>query len=253
MINYGSTVTATVFLRNGQQTNINFQWNIGQSVTFDVNGGQSNSNPSPQPNAPLGQPNAQTNAFVQKVNSFSQVGSYPQAQVTGDDSLRYKNKQELLKAVNSLGISDIKAKAFIFGAFGLESEQMYDSNGNAQRDTSKDYDSGSKGSKNVSPLNMNYHMLTVIGFNGNRDALNKLSNIKQTVQVLIQAVNYLGLEGFLNFHRAGWTGYNDPKKYDRKYKMTEYRVGLFNIMKKYMEDQSLFNDGRKVWSDIPHV
>jgi hypothetical protein len=61
--------------------------------------------------------------------------------------------------MNSLQIYDTKTKAFLFGIYGLESETMYDSNGNAQRDTSKD---GTL-SKNVSPLNMNVDMLNYIG------------------------------------------------------------------------------------------
>jgi hypothetical protein len=96
-----------------------------------------------------------------------------------------------------LGINDSRTKAFLFAIFGLESEQMYFSNGKAQRDTSKDHD---KLAKNVSPLNMNIDMIKIMKYKGNPDALNFLKNIKTTVSVAIKAINFYGLAGFLNFH-----------------------------------------------------
>lgn len=102
---------------------------------------------------------------------------------------------------------------------GLESEQMYNSDGSAQRDASKD----NQGlSKNVSPFNMNIDMLNMIGFKGNPDSLNRISNIKETVLVAIQAVNKLGLQGFLNFHRGGRTAFNDPAGTAGRFKLNEF-------------------------------
>lgn len=98
---------------------------------------------------------------------------------------------------------------------------------------------------------MNIDMLKRIGFKGNPNSLNRLSNIKTTVKTVLLALNKLGLEGFLNFHRGGATGYSKPST--PKFKIPVFKDGVYNVMKEYMRDQSLFTDGRKVWADIPHV
>lgn len=249
-IPFGSQCDITVRFKDGKTGTVKLTWNVGAQTSINRSG--TSPQPQPQPTHPIGQASQETKSFISKVKGYSHPGSYPSAQITGEDSLRRKNKDALLKATNSLGITDVKAKAFIFAAFGLETELMYYGNGEAQRDTSKDHTTD--GSKNYSPLNMNYDMLkNYVHYKGNFDSLNKIANIKECVKVLIQAVNKLGLGGFVNFHRGGRSGYENPKKYEAKFKMQAFRVGLYNIMMKYMEDTSLFTDGRKVWSDIPHV
>jgi hypothetical protein len=130
--------------------------------------------------------------------------------------------------------------------FALESETIYDANGHALRDKSKDYDPLYK---NYSPLNMNGDMLNAIGFRGNRDSLNNAVKIKLVVITCINAINKLSLEGFMNFHRGGRTGYNDPSKF----KIPMYKNGIYHMSQKFEGDHRLWTDGRKVWSNVDHV
>lgn len=256
-IPYGTPVIIRSFLRSGGVSDISLNWNKGASASSS--GSVSSGNPSSgqqSPSTPAAdkwwtKPSS-NDALVQnainQVHKFKRSGSGPSAQITGEDSLRHKNKQALQRACNDLGINDLKTRAFIFTVFTVESEQMYHSNGEAQRDTGKD---GDKLAKNVSPVNMNIDMLNMIGFNGNPNNLNKLSNIKETVKTVLLAVKKLGLEGFLNFHRGGRTAYNNP--HNNPYKVPEFKDGIYNIMQKYVQDTSLFEDGRKVWAQISYV
>jgi len=100
---------------------------------------------------------------------------------------------------------------------------------------------------------MNIDMLNYIGFKGNTNDLNSITNIKLTLSVLVDAINVLGLQGFLNFHRGGRTAFLNPVANDARYGLTTFKVGVYNIMKVYENDLTLFNDGRKVWAQIPHV
>ncbi len=250
-IPYGSAVSAVANLKNGKKVPVHFTYRKGASGT---SGGSSNqpshpSNPSQPPSHPA-PPKSEVAEFEQKVSHFHRNSGYPSASITSEDSLRKRNKDALRRAVDNAGVKSLKARAFLFATFGLESETMYDSNGNAQRDTNKDFDPLYK---NFSPLNMNGDMLNHVGYKGNRDGLNRIGNIAEVVKIAIHAVNKLGLEGFLNFHRGGASGWEHPQKYEQKYKMNVYKDGVYNIMQKYMQDSSLFNDGRKVWADIPYV
>jgi hypothetical protein len=242
-VNFGSTVAFLVNLKSGESHTLSFTYlkTATTQFTYTSSGGQTNQPSSSSP---------EIQKVISQIANFHESGSSPTAQITGEDSLRKNNKIALNNAMEQLGLRDLKAKSLLFALFGLESEQMYNHDGTAQRDSSKD----NQGlSKNVSPLNMNIDMLNVIGFKGNPNDLNYISNIKQTVSVAIQAINYLGMSGFLNFHRGGRSGYNDPAKYDSIYKMPDFRRGAYNIMVKYMNDPSLFTDGRKVWANIPYV
>jgi hypothetical protein len=249
---FGSQVTLKCWLISpgGTSVSASLAYNKGSTVTISNggtsggNGGNNGGNNQPSSNDP------QIVNLINSVQSFTQTGSYPTAFITGEDNLRKTNKLALGNALSQLGINDLKTKAFLFAIFGLESEQMYDSNGNAQRDASKDHDPLAK---NVSPLNMNIDMLNHMNFQGNPMDLNLLQNIRLTVSTAVKAINHFTLAGFLNFHRAGRTGWLQPAANDRRFLMTEFRVGVFNIMMKYVQDQTLFTDGRKVWANIPHV
>ena len=138
------------------------------------NGGNSSDEPTQEPEKPSSK-NAAIQKLIKQVKSFNQPGDTPTAYVSNEDSLREKNKKVLAKTLAAMKINDAKTKSFLYALFTLESEQMYDSNGEAQRDTSKD---DKPLWKNVSPLNMNVDMLNIIKFKGNPDSLNKIKYIK---------------------------------------------------------------------------
>jgi hypothetical protein len=183
------------------------------------------------------------------VNRFKRNTSAQPANIVNyDNSLLKKWKGKLNSAITAVGVKEDRTRSLIHALFALESETMYDSSGNALRDTSKDFD---KLWKNYSPLNMNGDMLKRIGFKGNKDKLNKAGNIKLVVATLLQGIKKLGLEGFINFHRGGATGYKQPN--NPEFKIPIFKNGIYHMMQKFEGDHSLWTDGRKVWADIDHV
>jgi len=233
----GSTLTLQItLLNNGGSFTSSITFNLGSSFTLTI--------PTVNPT---------TQSFSKQVISF--VGNNPtnpQAYITSTiDTLLQQNKIILGNTISNVGITDINSEAFIFSVFGLESQEMYDSNGNAQNDPTK-----TGLSANVCPMNMNVDMIiNFLNYQGNLTALNSISNIQICVSLLIQAVNTLGINGFINFQRGGRTLYQNPtsQQYINQFQLVVYQNGLYNIMRQYVQNPSLFTSGLKAWAQIPAV
>jgi hypothetical protein len=248
----GATVTVTVYF-GSQTTQAQVQWNFEDAPKYNGNGNVPSSSSPPSAPSSVGKAPSGVNlsyiySMVARFNR--QAGAYPQANVGGSsDPLLQRWKTALNNAISANGVTDDKTRSLIQALFAAETQTIYDSNGNAERDTSKD----GTPAMNYSPLNMNKAMLKYIGFQGNMSRLNYASNINLTVATLLRAINKLTLNGFLNFHRGGITGYKNPAKYSNVFKMPQFFNGIYNMLLEFQQDHTLWTDGRKVWAQIPHV
>ncbi len=251
-ISHGTGITIVTYYPSGS-IRTSLPYNFHGAPKYDgktpVSGGSSPQAPSPA--TPIGKPPAGINMgkIVSQVAAFVRNTNESPAYVGGsENTLLKKWKSKLNNAISHNGVSDAKTRSIIHAFFALESETLYDSSGNALRDTGKDYDALSK---NYSPLNMNKDMLNHIHFKGDTNRLNRAENINDCVATLLLAIQELSLDGFINFHRGGRTGYQHPNK--SEFKIPMFKNGIYHMMQKFQQDTSLWSDGRKVWAQIDYV
>jgi hypothetical protein len=114
----------------------------------------------------------------------------------------------------------------------------------------QDRDGGKSGdSTNYSQFNINQAFLRYVGFNGNPNSLNQWSSLNQIVHILKSAVKQLGVNGFLNFHRGGETGFTDGRSYGCHY----YRNSIASMMRAMDNNPSLMTDDRRIDIYVKHA
>ena len=109
-----------------------------------------------------------------------------------------------------------------------------------ERDSKKDYTA----SANVSILNMNIDMLQHLGYTGPDygAALNPSSRLPDAVAYMLKAFRTWGIERTLNYHRGGWTAFNDGVSYDAY----GYRNAVLTIYNQIKAAPAMQTDGRRV-------
>ena len=152
------------------------------------------------------------------------------------------NKQTLMNAIQGVGASSQEA-ALILAIAMQETVYMSES----ERDGSKDQTP----SANISFLNVNYDMLTKLGY-ARQDfgsSLNDSPQLNTVVGYLVQAFRAWGIERTLNYQRGGSTAFNDGVSYGA----ATYRNAIQTIYQQIARDPALATDGRRVEIDVPHV
>jgi hypothetical protein len=276
-------MTVVANLRDGGSVSGTFQYTAGASYSAAINpqepfnpytpGAPNNPNPPPPtPGTPTppqvpngvvkpGTPSAAVKKFIGIIKRWSEPSGGPSAYIgrpgpNHDDTdwdLLQSNKILMDDILTRMGIVDLKAKAALFTIFGIETERMYLPDGMCEGDRTK-----TGKSANYSPANMNMDLIVhKVKYPGitkyNIGKLNQRSNLQLAINVAIASINKLGMGGFLNFHRAGQTGYSTPKKCDPCAKMTEFRQGVYNAVKVYTAHPSVFREGNKVISVITYI
>jgi len=149
------------------------------------------------------------------------------------------NKRKVVAALRKKdGIGEAKVKLLIAIAM-LETNTMDP----AQRDTGKTGDS-----TNYSLWNINRDMLKRLpgGTDGN---LNSWSGLDNVVDRLASAINKFGINGFLNFHRGGYTGWQDGVSYGCQ----DYRNGIASMIRILDNNEDLLSDSRRIDMSVGHV
>jgi len=101
-------------------------------------------------------------------------------------------------------------------------------------------------STNYSQFNMNRDLLRRIGMVSNR--LNSWSGVKMAALAVKKALAEFGVNGFLNFLRGGYTGWEDGKSYD----CAGYRNGIASFIKYFDKYPKLLTDNRRVDINVKH-
>ena len=115
----------------------------------------------------------------------------------------------------------------------------------SERDSHKDFSS----SANISILNINFDMVTRLGYTEKDwgESLDDPSRLEDAVGYLIKALRTWGVERTLNFQRGGSTAFDDGVSYGAE----EYRNAIATIYNCIAADPSLENDGRRVEINVP--
>lgn len=192
--------------------------------------------PTPTPTPPPVAPPGSTPTLNLGVagNAAFKISSY-------GDTLR-RNKQALVTAIDAAG-GNAQEKAVIIAIAMQETTHMSLS----QRDASKD----GTPSANVSILNLNYDMLTKLGYTG-RDwgaSLNDPAKLSQVLGYLIKGFRTWGFQSTLNYIRGGYTAYRDGVSYGA----ATYRNAIQTIYNQISKDQALQSDDRRVEINVPWV
>ncbi len=159
----------------------------------------------------------------------------------GDDLAR--NKKVVTDAVRAQG-GDDSLLALVL-AVGMQETQHFTA---AERDASKD---GQGPAKNYSAYNMNADMLGRIGWSeGQGPDLNDQANLHVATELLVKAIRQFSEDGFLAFHRGGWTAYQDRCSYGCQDYILQIRATQTWILQ---GAPAIFTDGRRLGADVPHV
>lgn len=157
------------------------------------------------------------------------------------DTLR-RNKQALVAAINAAG-GNAQEKAVIIAIAMQETTHMSLN----QRDASKDRTP----SANVSILNLNYDMLTKLGYTGTDygASLNDPAKLTQVISYLLKGFRTWGFQSTLNYVRGGYTAFRDGVSYGA----ATYRNAILTIYNQLSKDQTLQSDDRRVEINVPWV
>lgn len=157
------------------------------------------------------------------------------------DTLR-RNKEALVAAISAAG-GNAQEKAVII-AIAMQETTLMSLN---QRDASKDRTP----SANVSILNLNYDMLTKLGYTGGDygASLNDPTKLTQVVGYLLKGFRTWGFQSTLNYVRGGSTAFRDGVSYGA----ATYRNAILTIYNQIAKDQSLQKDDRRVEVNVPWV
>jgi len=143
-----------------------------------------------------------------------------------------------MKALDAAGLSLNLKKLFLAIAM-LETNTMSP----ASRDKSK-----SGASENFSLWNM---CADEIQYTGSQPTplLNTWAGLNAAVRVLKQAVQKLGVNGFLDFQRGGRTGFENHVSYG----CYNYRNAIASMMNVLDKHPSLLTDNRRIDIEVEHV
>ncbi len=133
------------------------------------------------------------------------------------------NKAKLAAACDDAGASS-QEKTLIIAIAMQETTYMAPD----ERDSKKDRTP----SANITILNMNYDMLTMLGYDSHDfgESLNSMHRLKDGVAYMLKAFRTWGLESTLNFHRGGRTAFKDGVSYDA-YGYRNAVVTIYNQIK----------------------
>ena len=148
------------------------------------------------------------------------------------------NKGRVMKALDSAGLS-LNLKKFFLAIAMLETNTMSP----ITRDKSK-----SGYSTNYSLWNINYDLIQYTG-SQTESSLNEWSGLTETVHILKQAVERLGVNGFLDFLRGGRTGFMNHVSYG----CYDYRNAIASMMKVLDKHPTLLTDSRRINLEVEHV
>jgi hypothetical protein len=149
------------------------------------------------------------------------------------------NKRRVVAALRAGGFNEPMVKLMLAIAM-LETNTMDPD----QRDTGKTGDS-----TNYSLWNVNRDMLSRLPSAPATEILNQWSGLAKVVQFLKEAVNKFGLNGFLNFHRGGSTGYADGVSYGCQ----DYRNAMASMVRILDNNADLMDDSRRIDMVVGHV
>lgn len=154
------------------------------------------------------------------------------------DSKYAANKVRIVKALRGAGLSESHVRLLL--AIAMLETNTFDP---ASRDKKKTGDS-----TNYSAFNINRDMLRRLGV-GNMESLNSWNGLGATVRALKSAVSTFGVNGFLNYHRGGYTGWKDAASYGCQ----GYRNGIASMVKQFDENPALMSDDRRLDLVVRHV
>ena len=152
------------------------------------------------------------------------------------------NKAILIEALRA-NSATVEEQAIVLAIAMQETTLMRED----QRDASKDWTP----SANISFLNVNYDMITKVGYEY-KDygaSLNTLNKLPQVVGYLLKAFHQWGIERTLNFHRGGWTAFQDGYSYGA----ATYRNAIATMYRQIANDIKLETDGRRLEINVPGV
>ena len=161
------------------------------------------------------------------------------------DALR-QNKQRILKHMQALNISAVELYTVM--AIAMQETNHMDV---GERDTSKD---GQGDAANLSAFNMNLDMLKRVGYiPGKSPDLNDPKNLEVAVDFLLRGIRHFTLNGFLAYHRGGWTSWNqfveggqDGYHANDVYDVQGYINCFTTLVTVLGTDAKLFSDSRRV-------
>ena len=145
------------------------------------------------------------------------------------------NKGLLVAAIDASGAT-AQEKALII-AIAMQETTTMDVR---DRDTHKD----GTPSANRSILNINYDMLTKVGYvkNDNGASLDDPAQLGLAVSYMLKAFRQWDVKRALNYHRGGFTAFTDGTSYGA----TDYRNAINSIYNAIAADLTLMLDGRRV-------
>lgn len=115
------------------------------------------------------------------------------------------------------------------------------------RDAGKDQTTD--GSANVSCFNVNLDCLNKYGFYKPDRDLDTDDNIWDAIKCMEKFMSTEGIDKFLNFHRGGRGGYEDPSKYQCQ----QYRDGIATMYTALLAEPSMLSDDRRLYIPIKGV
>jgi hypothetical protein len=141
------------------------------------------------------------------------------------------NKRVHVEALKNAGVYD--AYLALAVAIGMQETGTFNP---------ADYDYTKTGdSTNYSAFNFNRDMLKRIGITGT-DYFNTWGGVGQAAAAFKKAITQYGIDGFLNYHRGGYTAWQDGHSYDAY----GYRNAIASIVRYIENDNSLLYDDRRV-------
>lgn len=162
------------------------------------------------------------------------------------------NKRHLVKVLRDHGASHEELVAVV--AVAMQETQHMDG---SERDASKD---SHPGAANLSCLNMNMDMLRRVGYAQHSGPdLNRNEHLFSAAGYALKAIRKLTLNGFLAFHRAGSTGYDQFRNGGQDgYKRNDYMDvqgyidGFVTIAYQLETQPELLKDDRRVDVYVEH-
>lgn len=153
------------------------------------------------------------------------------------------NKSSLASILDAAGAS-AQEKALVIAMAMQETTTMSPD----QRDGHKD----NTPSANCSILNVNYDMLSQLGYGAN-DYCNSINNsangLQTVVGLLLQGLRKWGIASTLNYQRGGATAFKDGTSYGA----ADYRNSITTIYNQIAADPTLETDGRRVEVNLQGV
>ena len=223
------------YCTNGSSTGWGYGWDL--SVT-DPKGSHSCLVPTPAP-TPAPTPTPTPGGLTPLPVSAAGNAAY---QITNYGTTLQMNKSNLAATLDAAGATP-QEKALVI-AMAMQETTLMSIN---QRDANKDRTP----SANVSILNVNFDMLTRLGYT-TKDwgaSLNAPIQLVTVVGYLLKAFRSWGIQSTLNYQRGGYTAFQDGVSYGA----AEYRNAIVTIYNKIASDMALETDGRRIEINVRGV